>query len=346
MTQLSKILYDAQIELGLDLERVSASARGDVLRLLKVLEKELIGKVSAGVTDWQKARIAKLLSETKAAIQSAYDTAQGVALDTTTTVAQVSATATAESLSLSLGGAIKGVLPTSAYLETVAGSAIVQGATQADWWARQGQDTAWRFSSAVRQGLVQGETTQQIVQRVRQVMDGSRRNAEALVRTSVQTVAAQTREKTFDANADIMASVEWVAALDARVCLECAALDGKRWDYETKKPIGHSIPYKIPAIHFGDRCMVVPVTKTFRELGIDIDIDEVADGTRVSMTGQVSDKTFGDWLKRQPADRVEDILGKGRADLYQRGVITFNQLVDGNGSPLTLKRLREKYVDK
>lgn len=344
MTQLSKILYDAQLELGLDLERVSASARSDVLRLLKGLEKELIGKVSAGVTDWQKARIAKLLSETKAAIQSAYDVAAGVALDTTTTIAQVSATATAESLSMSLGEAIKGVLPSANYLDAVASTAIVQGATQADWWTRQGQDTAWRFSSAVRQGLVAGETNQQIVHRVRQVMYVSRRNADALVRTSVQTVAAQAREKTFDANADIMASVEWVATLDNRVCLECANLDGKRWDYETKKQIGHKVPYRIPPIHFNDRCMIVPITKTFRELGIDI--DEVPDGTRASMTGQVSDKTFGDWLKRQPAERVEEVLGKGRADLYQRGVITFQQLTDGNGAPLTLKELRHKYIDK
>lgn len=174
-------------------------------------------------------------------------------------------------------------------------------------------------------------------------MDVSRRNAEALVRTSVQTVAAQTRKKTFAANADVMSSMEWVATLDARVCIECAALDGKRWDLEGE-PIGHALPYRDPPIHFNDRCMIVPITKTFRELGIDI--DEAPAGTRASMEGQVSDKTFADWLKRQPAYRVEEILGKGRADLYNRGVITFNDLVDGKGAPLTLKQLRSKYFDK
>lgn len=341
MTQLSKILFDAQIELGLDLERVSASARGDVLRLLKQLEKELVAKVAEGVTDWQKARIAKLLSETRVAIQSAYDKAALIALDTTTTAAQVSATVTAESLSLSLGGQIAGVLPSASYLETVAGNAIIQGATQADWWARQGGDTAWRFSTAVRQGLVQGETTQQIAKRVRQVMDLSARNAFTLVHTSVQEVAAAARAKTFDANADVMSSEEWVSALDNSTCLECANLDGKRWTYIDKEPIGHTTPYKRPTAHFRCRCAIVPITKTFRELGIDI--DEAPAGTRASMEGQVSDKTFADWLKRQHSDRVEEILGKGRADLYNRGVITFNDLVSGNGSPLTLKQLRDKY---
>lgn len=341
MTQLSKILYDAQIELGLDLERVSASARGDVLRLLQGLEKELVAKVSEGITDWQKARISKLLSETKAAIQSTYDKAAGIALNTTTTVAQVSATATAESLTLSTGGQIAGVLPTASYLETVAGNAIVQGAVQSDWWNRQSQDTAWRFASAVRQGLVGGETNQQIIQRVRQVMDVSYRNAEALVRTSVQTVASQAREKTFSENDDVIASKEWVATLDARVCLECAARDGKRWELDGT-PIGHKIPFQAPPIHFNDRCSMIPVTKTFKELGIDI--EELPPSTRASMEGQVSDKTFGEWLKRQSPERVEEILGKGRADLYNRGVITFNQLTDGKGSPLTLDQIKKKYL--
>lgn len=341
MTQLSKILYDAQIELGLDLERVSASTRGDVIRLLKELERELVAKVASGVTDWQKARISKLLSETKAAIQDTYDKAAGIALDTTTTVAQVSATATAQSLTLSTGGQIAGVLPTASYLETVAGNSIIQGAVQSDWWNRQSMDTAWRFNSAVRQGLVGGETTPQIVRRVRDVMDVSKRNAEALVRTSVQTVASQAREKTFQQNDDVIAGKEWVAALDARVCIECAAMDGKRWTVDDK-PIGHSVPYRTPPIHFNDRCAMVPVLKSFKELGIDI--EELPPSTRASVEGQVSDKTFGDWLKRQPVDKIEEVLGKGRADLFKRGVISFNDLVDGRGSPLTLEQIKKKYL--
>ena len=112
---LSKVLFDSTIELHLDIERTGAEARATIIELLKNLEKELIAKVADGVTDWSKARIAKQLSEADAVIRQYYDDAAGVARDTTTSVAQVSASATATSLSAAVGGQVAvGVLPTAA----------------------------------------------------------------------------------------------------------------------------------------------------------------------------------------------------------------------------------------
>ncbi len=340
---LSKVLFDSTIELHLDIERTGAEARATIIELLKNLEKELIAKVADGVTDWSKARIAKQLSEADAVIRQYYDDAAGVARDTTTSVAQVSASATATSLSAAVGGQVAvGVLPTAAYLETLAGQTIIQGAVQADWWSRQADDVAFKFQSAVRQGLVAAETTPQIVKRVRDVMDLSRRNAEALVHTSVQSVANATREKLFEDNTDVISGKEWSAALDRKTCPTCGVRDGKRWDANSK-PINHSIPYVMPPQHFRCRCSMVPVLKTWKELGINM--DELPESTRASMEGQVTDKTFADWLKRKTesdptfADRT---LGKGRAELWRNNKITMDQMISG-GQPLTLSELRKKY---
>ena len=42
MTTLNTVLYDQAIELGLDMERVSAASRYEVIQMIKKLEKELI----------------------------------------------------------------------------------------------------------------------------------------------------------------------------------------------------------------------------------------------------------------------------------------------------------------
>ena len=341
---LNRLLFDSTVELHLDMERVAIESRATIIKLLQNLEKELIAKVANGVTDWSKARIAKQLSEADAVIRQYYDDAAGIARDTTTSVAQVSASATATSLSAAVGGQVAiGVLPTASYLETLAGNTIIQGAVQADWWERQAGDTAFKFQSAVRQGLVGAETTPQIVRRVRDVMDLSKRNAETLVHTSVQSVANTSRMKVFEDNSDVISEFEYSSSLDRKTCPTCGILDGRRWVNGTNKPVNHSMAFKQPPIHFRCRCSCIPVLRTWAELGINM--DELPDGTRASMEGQVSDKTFEDWLKRKTesdptfADRT---LGKGRAELWRNSKITMDQMISG-GKPLSLAELKAKY---
>ncbi len=325
------------------MERVAIQSRAIIVKLLENLEKELIAKVANGVTDWSKARIDKQLKEASTVIKQYYDEAAGIAKDTTTSVAQVSASATTDSLLMAVGNQVAmAAIPTASYLETLAGNTIIQGAVQSAWWSRQSEDTAFKFQSAVRQGLVGAETTPQIVKRVRGVLDISKRNAETLVHTSVQSVANTTREKIFADNDDVMSGKEWSSALDRRTCPTCGALDGKRWTTDGKK-INHSMVYQIPPKHFKCRCSMIPVLKTWKELGINM--DELPDGTRASMEGQVNDKSFADWLKRKTetdptfADRT---LGKGRAELWKSGKITMDQMISG-GKPLSLAELNKKY---
>ena len=325
------------------MERVAIQSRAIIVKLLENLEKELIAKVADGVTDWSKARIDKQLKEASTVIKQYYDDAAGIAKDTTTNVAQVSASATTDSLLMAVGNQVAmAAIPTASYLETLAGSTIIQGAVQRDWWSRQSEDTVFKFQSAVRQGLVAAETTPQIVKRVRVVLYISKRNAETLVHTSVQSVANTTREKIFADNDDVMSGKEWSSALDRRTCPTCGALDGKRWTTDSK-PIGHSMVYQIPPKHFRCRCSMIPVLKTWKELGINM--DELSDNTRASMEGQVTDKTFADWLARKTetdpafADRT---LGKGRAELWRDGKITMDQMISG-GKPLSLSELKKKY---
>lgn len=65
--------------------------------------------------------------------------------------------------------------------------------------------------------------------------------------------------------------------------------------------------------------------------------------TRASMNGQVDERVnYESWLNSKTAEEKEQILGKGKADLWQRGVITFSDMLDQSGRPMTLKELYSK----
>ena len=72
--------------------------------------------------------------------------------------------------------------------------------------------------------------------------------------------------------------------------------------------------------------------------------DQIAPRTRASMDGSVAqDLTFDQFLKNKPPAFADEMLGKGRADLWRSGKITLSQLLDQRGNPLTLTQLENKY---
>jgi len=89
---------------------------------------------------------------------------------------------------------------------------------------------------------------------------------------------------------------------------------------------------------------MIPALKSWRELGINL--DEIPASTRASMEGQVNDKTFKDWIERKlkaNPNFANEQFGKGRVELWRNGTITFEQLFDLRGNPLTLSELKNKY---
>lgn len=126
-------------------------------------------------------------------------------------------------------------------------------------------------------------------------------------------------------------------------CTQCMALSGREWKNDKgNTPIGHSVPFQLPPIHFNDRCVLLPVTKTFKQLGLDL--PKLPPGERASSLGPISaDTTFDEYLQRVSKTQQDEMLGKGRADLFREGKISLNQLLDGQGRELSLKELQQKY---
>ena len=325
----------------LDLSRFDAGLRRDSIAILEKLQKELIAELAnKKLTGIGKADKNRLLKQATEAIDSAYKNVAGVV--DVGGIAQHTVDATVSAIDKSYGGALSVSIPTQAKMKSIASNVLIEGAVLNKWWKKQSEDTAFKFTGAVRQGLVAAETNQQIIKRVQGVMAVSKRNAAALVQTSVANIAHDARNKTFEANRDITKGEKFVATLDQKTSLICASYSGSEWDNNHEPINGTTLPYRRPILHWNCRSVLVPLLKTFRELGMDI--DEMPIGTRASVDGQVSaSTTFDDFLQRKGDSWQDDVLGKGRAQLYRDKTITLNQLVNNNGRVLTLAELNAKY---
>lgn len=323
---------DSALEFSLDLARFDATERRRITSLLNNLQKELTASL-ATTTPIGKARAKRLIADAKATIERYYDQAQADLFDTLDAVSEVSATAASATLSAVLPATLEVSLPTAAVMRALIGDALIMGAPQKAWWAKQKADVAFRFAAVVRQGLVSAQTNQQIIRRVAEELEVTRRNAAALVQTSVATVANDARMATFEANADVITGLRWMATLDAHTCPRCAALDGMTWKMDGS-PIHASLPFTRPPLHWNDRCTLVPQTR-FSTMG---------SGQRASVDGPVDrTTTFADFLDRKGKAFQDDVLGPGRADLWREGKITLADLTSGTGRPLTLAQLRARH---
>lgn len=203
-----------------------------------------------------------------------------------------------------------------------------------DWTSSEVQ----RVTGTIRKGYIQGQTNQQIIQAIRGtkaasyndgVLATSYRNAEAVVRTSVQHVAMTARMETLKANDDVVTGYEIVATLDSRTTTICRSLDGRT--FKTGKG-------PVPPLHIRCRTSIAPT--------LDARFDFLKEGaTRASKDGQVdSSLTYYEWLKGQPAAFQDAAIGRARAQLFRSGGLSserFAELqLDRNFKPLTLDEMR------
>lgn len=348
-------LVDMFMERAIDLLRLEAGTRDKVLVFLAELERELVGLVAkidpTGTPDAarQKRRLADLLAEVQGTIRGTYRDASTLLAREIREIIDAEATWTGNAINIATRASFVDAGLTRGFLQTLVSDVLIQGAASKDWWGRQAGGLADKFADQMRAGMALGEANGKLIERVRGktgqpgIMNLARSSAERLVRASVQAAANTAREATYDENADLISALEWSATLDTRTSPWCIVRDGLKYTPKEHRPMGHTVPWlEGPGkIHWGCRSTSVPVLKSWRDLGIDE--DEIPETTRASMDGQVpAAMTFEQWLKKQSVQRQDTVLGTGKADLWRRGKITFRDLLDQNGRPLTTEELRAK----
>ncbi len=336
--QLEHLLTDHKILLF----RYDASLRKEIAKKLNEMQRKMILRISSvGVESLSKRELVKLLSEIKEIIKEYYQTIYHFTDDELQALLPIEALAVREIYNTAVKFDLFNKIP-DYKLKANKTAQIVAGSPLSDWFDKQGGDLTFKLTGLIRQGILDGKQTSAIIAEVKDLLGSSRRSAETLVRTAVMKVNDEAHKLLRDENEDIIKGEQHISTLDTRTSEVCRARDGLAWDLN-QKPIGdHNIPYQRPPLHPNCRSTLRLVMKSWRELGFDV--DEIPESTRASMDGQVKENiTYEDWLRNKTKAQQDEILGKGKADLWRNGVITFRDMLDQSGRPLTLKELKEKY---
>lgn len=245
-------------------------------------------------------------------------------------------------LSRTLPVTIVSAPPTPAYLNTLVTTTPIDGILLKPWVDGMAEGRLERVQRALTLGMVEGQTVDQLVRRIRGsrangykdgILEISRRSATTLALTANSTIANAAREKVYRDNARLIQKLKWVSTLDSRTSPTCQSRDGKLYDLDQ--------PHPTPPAHPRCRSLMIPVTVPFSELGLDA--SDYSAAKRASMDGQVpGDTTYEKWLRSGPKERVVEIYGKERAELFLSGQVKFDDLYKQDGSFYSLAELRQR----
>jgi len=226
------------------------------------------------------------------------------------------------------------IAPAAEQIYAAAVARPFQGLLLREWYQGLPDGQFRRLRAAIRNGFVEGRTTQQIVREIigtkkqAGIIEQSRRGAEAATRTALAHTANVARNEVYRANKVLIKGVEWVSTLDGRTTFQCMALDGKMFPADSGPR---------PPVHVNCRSSTIPVLKSAKQLGL----KNIPKSTRASMNGQVSGElNYDAWLRTQGNAFQDEVLGPTRADLFRAG-LKMDRFVDQSGKELTLNQLRE-----
>lgn len=320
----SRGLVDLAVRRRIALERYSALQQRKMIEFLDLVESDVAAKITAlreslGAAATQSRKydeLIKLKASVRAVIEESMTYTSGVIKSSLQGLAgtyNADARGLLEALGQRSGGA--GVTLRTQFVTVEAAMAAamsrpMDGYLLQDWLDGFSTAARDRIEATLRVAFIEGEPLSVTRQRLRSVTMQTSRGLDALIRTSNAHIASAVTEANYQANADIIEGVEWVSTLDSRTTDICRARDGKRYK------VGEG---PRPPAHIGCRSTTIPAL-----IGVE----------------PVKRETYQDWLKRQPADVQDDILGPARGKLFRDGKMTVDRFVDMKGARIPLSKLK------
>lgn len=358
MASANDRLQDAAIGAAIDQRQYSNNVVRRVIAALNRADARLAAALTEALErmpadSYTVERLEVMLQSVRTLNAEAYTAAMAELQAGMQGMAQAATTAQTAALTQSIPAAVLarhplvGVTFEQAYAAAM--SRPFQGRLLSGWAANVEASRMTAVRNAIRTGYMDGLTTDQIVRNIRGtrakgyadgVLERGRREVQTVVQTALAHTAQTARGELYGANADLIKALKWSATLDLRTSEVCRPRDGKLYTPDTHKPVGHSLTWLggPGRAHWNCRSVEVPVLKSWRELGFDM--DDFPPGTRASMDGQTpADTSYLDWLGRQSAARQDQVLGPERGKLYRAGKVTLSEMYDDKGRFLTLEEL-------
>ena len=320
-------MQDKIIQRNIELYRLISEQQRKAKALLVDVKSDII-KILANedLTAIRRRRLESLIKQIDERVKSGFDMIE-------TNVVDVQNELVPHVMELSVKDAGFVRLVSDAALNRIVTDALIMGSPAKKWWEKQAESTAFAFTAQVRQGIIEGESIGQINGRIFPLLRQTEAQVFGLVHTSVLTVANDTRLAVFNANRDDLKALRQLSTLDGHTSEICMAYSGAEWNLDYEPVNGNKLPFNGgPPRHFRCRSVLIPITK----------IDFGNRTTRASDEGQIrSDITFDQFLDGKSKEYQDDLLGKGKADLWRAGTITLRDLLDQSGRPLTLTQLKQ-----
>lgn len=382
MATANEEMLDATIRHQIIMLRFSKRQAERAVKLLSASDTEVISLIQNTLDDEGPKRLNSLLKNIR---QLRAEMAMGIGaqlVEDMPDFAELEATWQISTLQATVPVQMSFATVAPSLLKAIVSTSPINGIPLDGWLEDLASKDVRRIEQQIRLGMVEGETVQQMVRRIRGtkaanfedgVMAVTRRNAETIVRTAVNHVSNEARQETWKANADILAGVRWVATLDGRTSPVCQSRDGEVYPIdEGPRPPAHPgcrstmVPVLRGEAIVGERPTVTD-TRTRRKREIDFraeakkeagpekwkDMGETGRQSLISAKrkqwtkdniGQTpSNENYQAFLKRQSAGFQDEVLGPARATLFREGV-TLDKFVDGSGKQYNLTQLKE-HVD-
>lgn len=372
-------IYEAAVRHQVHLLRFAEGEAERLVALLRETEQELLDKIAGAFAAGKDAsRLESVLKSVQERREQVY---QAMAEQLTSGMEQL-AEAEAEWEEDAIKSAVPVRLNTASVpLEQLRAvvQAPISGLPLEGWLSNVSAAEATALQRAVSMAVVEGQTIDQLVGRIRGTKAGnyedgilstSRRNAQALARTAVSHVANGAREQVWEQNSDIVRAKRWVSTLDGRTSSICQANDGAMVPVGDSKlePGERALASGVrPPAHFNCRSVLVAVldgvelagdrpfvadsrTRAERERAFraeakerGVDVKQVRQEWADRNVGRLPAKTtYDEWLRKQPKEFQDEVLGPARAELF-RGGMPVDRFVDASGKRLTIEQLKAEF---
>ena len=209
-----------------------------------------------------------------------------------------------------------------------------------------------KVESVIRDGISQGQTNQQIVQRIKGrkandykdgLLESSRSSIERQVRTARSHISTATYIDTYKALG--YEYVKVVATLDGRTCKYCASIDGDVFSIDD--PLRPRFP-----VHPNNRTTYMPCNKDGEIGGLrpfvmdERKVKDIPKDERKHLIGQLDANTsFKEFFEQSDEFFQRTWLGKSKYELYKKGEYSIDKFADPlNKRGYTLDEL--KVLDK
>ncbi len=166
-------------------------------------------------------------------------------------------------------------------------------------------DAVEPVQDAITGGIASGQSPYQITRAVTNILGSqARTRAERIVRTEAMRAYREASRATYVENKHLMEGWIWYSAMNTRTCAVCIALHGQVFKVETRM-----------ATHPNCRCVLMPKTKSWKDLGYDVPDNRPAVA--------LGPDEFAKW---HASDQMK-VLGPQGFELYRAGDITLESLV-------------------